>query len=256
MNRKYRFKGGSRMKKTAIFLTSLLLFTSCSLFNESFNQKNSRIEIEEKKIINDLPQSASLESWNLILVNPEKALEKNFKVNLTEVDNEQRVDDRIAKAWTDWREAASEAGHQLFLASAYRTIDRQKNNFNSDINEYINAGMTEEEAIEKTKEYLTEPGHSEHHTGLALDIVDNNWIKSGRRLETEYEGEASQKWMIQTMSDYGFILRYPEGKENITNIEYEPWHFRYVGIEHAKFMEEHNLVLEEYLEWISKVKEE
>lgn len=208
---------------------------------------------EEEQLIQELPEGVSQEDWNLILVNPMKALPEDFDIELAEVDNEQRIDGRIVDAWTSWKDAALAEGHRLFFASGYRDVERQRTNFNRSIQQYMDEGMTEAKAIEKSKEYLTEPGHSEHHTGLALDIVDEEWIVSGRGLEPEYENEESQKWLVSTMSDYGFILRYPEGKEDITAIQYEPWHFRYVGVEHAKFMEANDLTLEEYHELLTKV---
>src|SRR5699024_1120015 len=115
----------------------------------------------------------------------------------------------------------------------------------------IDSGMSEEEANKKAKEYLTEPGHSEHHTGLALDIVDEAWIVAGNDLEPEYAEEPSQHWLEETMTNNGFILRYPEGKEEVTGILYEPWHFRYVGVENAKFIVENKLALEEFVELLS-----
>lgn len=199
-------------------------------------------------LLNELPEEANHEDWNLILVNPVQALPADFEIELAEVDNEQRIDKRIVDAWTSWKDAALVEGHRLFFASGHRDVERQATNFNRSVQEYISEGLTEEEAIEKSKEYLTEPGHSEHHTGLALDIVDEEWIVSGQGLEPEYENEESQKWLVSSMSDYGFILRYPEGKEEITGISYEPWHFRYVGIENARFIEANNLTLEEYSE--------
>lgn len=248
------------MKLITILVMMTPFLWSCSQLDEEPSQEEPAEEdllneeelTVEEKLINDLPNAVSVEDWNLILVNPERSLAKNFEVDLKEVDNEQRIDSRIVESWTKWKEAAKKEGYQLFLASAYRDLARQEENFNQKINSYMNEGMSKEEAKEKTKEYLTEPGHSEHHTGLALDIVDDEWIVSGGRLETAYEGEESQKWMVETMSDYGFILRYPEGKESITDIQYEPWHFRYVGPEHAQFMEEHDLVLEEYIDLILK----
>lgn len=213
---------------------------------------DNNLSEEEEKIIKELPQTAKVNDWNLILVNPEQSLPENFKVDLVEVDNEQKIDKRIVEAWDNWKKEAEKAGHQLFLASAYRDIERQKNNFNAEVKQYRNEGMSENEAIEKAKEYLTEPGHSEHHTGLALDIVDDEWIVSGGRLEKAYEETASQKWMMETKADFGFILRYPEGKEDITKIEYEPWHFRYVGPESARFIEKYELSLEEYIDLIKE----
>lgn len=252
------------MRLTTLLISSLLLLSACSNQDESTNQnpveeqeeeqveKQQSEEVEElseeEKMIQSLPENASSEDWTLILVNPWEALPENFEVELIQVDNEQLIDERVEEAWNNWKAAASEAGHNLFFASGYRTVERQESNFNNQFQAYLNEGMSEEEARERTMEYLTEPGHSEHHTGLALDIVDEEWIVAGNGLETEYDTQPSQHWLVDTMADFGFILRYPEGKEEITGVQYEPWHFRYVGEENAKFIVEHDLVLEEYIE--------
>ena len=247
-----------------------LLLTACS-GNENQTTKNSEQQLEEtteniqnnkesgeedkvkkiseeEKLIQNLPKEAHLEDWNLILVNPWVALPAEFEPQLVEVDNDQQIDERIVDAWNSWKEAALEAGHHLFLASGHRTVERQSNNFDQQVNEYLNEGLSEEEAIERAKEYLTEPGHSEHHTGLAIDVVDEEWIMEGHGLAPEYDTQASQQWLVETMADFGFILRYPKEKEEITGIEYESWHFRYVGEENAKFITENDLTLEEYIE--------
>lgn len=202
----------------------------------------------EEILIADLPDHVSTEDWNLSLINPWHALPESFIPELTEVDNQQYIDSRIVDTWNAWKEAALASGHRLFFASGYRNIELQANNFNNTYQSYLNQGYSEEEALNKTKEYLTEPGHSEHHTGLAMDIVDEEWIVAGRGLETAYETQASQQWLVENMTDYGFVLRYPLGKEEITGIQYEPWHFRYVGQENAKFMVKYDLVLEEYID--------
>lgn len=230
------------------------MIVGCSSEGSFSDQLNPKIEDAseigssgEEELLPNLPDNVSHEDWNLLLVNPDQALPADFDVELSDVDNEQQIDWRIVDAWENWRAAALEEGHRLFLASAFRSVERQADNYQQTLQEYIEAGLSEIEAVEKTKEYLTEPGHSEHHTGLALDIVDEEWIVAGHGLEPEYAEEKSQKWLISTMSDYGFILRYPEGKERMTGIQYEPWHFRYVGVENAKYIEEHNLTLEEYI---------
>lgn len=251
------------MKKISMFLISALLLTGCSLMGNEAEEPSTPGEdvvednqaedpapeelTAEEKLIQELPATASTTDWNLLLVNPDQALPENFTVALEVVDNEQRIDDRIVEAWTKMRTAANAAGHRLFLASAYRDVARQEANFNQTVNQHMSEGLTEKEAREKAKEYLTEPGHSEHHTGLALDIVDEEWIVAGHGLDPEYEGELSQQWLVENMATYGFVLRYPEGKETITQIEYEPWHFRYVGPENAAFMIAHDLTLEEYV---------
>lgn len=246
--------------KIVVAAMTLLVLWSCSPKEEETGPKEEAVSeeeivekelTEEEKLMEALPE-ADLKDWNLILVNPKQALAEDFQPTLEEVDNEQRVDERIVDAWIDWKEAAQEAGHRLFLASAYRDRKRQENNFQAEVNQQLDEGLSEEEAFEKAKEYLTEPGHSEHHTGLALDIVDEDWIVSGRGLEEAYEEEASQQWLMETKADYGFILRYPERKEDITEIEYEPWHFRYVGPEHAAFIEENELAFEEYIELLEE----
>lgn len=260
------------MRIVALFILTPLLFSGCSLINTDSNEQPDKdiedrdihnqvqtlgedktdLLSDENELINQLPEDAHLEDWNLILVNPWQALPEDFDPVLVEADNEQRIDSRIEDAWKSWKEAANNSGHRLFFASGYRTVERQRTNFNNKVQEYRNEGLSEEEALEKTKEYLTEPGHSEHHTGLALDIVDEEWIVAGYGLVPEYDTQQSQKWLVDSMADFGFILRYPKEKEEVTGILYESWHFRYVGVENAKFMIEHNLTLEEYLELIAK----
>ena len=254
------------MRLINVLLVSFLALTACGQVDELLNKDetektdqvvhqpaaDSKTEMltAQEKLALELPANADLEEWNLILVNPWEALPSEFDPNLVVAMNEQQIDSRIIQAWEEWYKAALDAGHQLFFASGHRTVERQSSNFNRTYNNYLSEGYSEEEALLKTKEYLTEPGHSEHHTGLAFDLLDQQWVASGRTLEPDYDSQASQQWLLDTMSDYGFILRYPKGKEEITGIQYESWHFRYVGEEHARFMELHDLVLEEYIELI------
>lgn len=254
------------MRLIYVLLVSFLALTACGQVDELLNKDetekidqvvsqptvDSKTEMltAQEKLALELPANADLEDWNLILVNPWEALPSEFDPNLVVAMNEQQIDSRIIQAWEEWYKAALDAGHQLFFASGHRTVERQSSNFNRTYNNYLSEGYSEEEALLKTKEYLTEPGHSEHHTGLAFDLLDQQWVASGRTLEPDYDSQASQQWLVDTMSDYGFILRYPKGKEEITGIQYESWHFRYVGEEHARFMELHDLVLEEYIELI------
>jgi len=213
---------------------------------EESNTGQSDLTAEEREMIGNLPDEVSADDWNLILVNPETSLSENYNVNLTDIGGEQ-VDQRIASNWYAWQEEAANNGFNIFVASGYRSVQLQETNYNNTLQSYIDQGYSQEESKRLTEEYLTQPGHSEHHTGLAIDILDSEWSAAGRGLEVAFETQESQQWMIDTMADYGFILRYPEGKEDITDIQYEPWHFRFVGRENAQFMTEHNLVLEEYI---------
>src|SRR5699024_3911571 len=250
------------MKFKSLLFSSVLLLSACSVIEDQpLEQETENVEEQteteaeeqeevswEEQMVEKLPETASLDDWNLVLVGPWNELSKDFKPELVEVNNQQEIDARIESAWDAWYQAAVEAGHRLFFASGYRSIELQEINFDSTVQQNINAGMSEEEAIEKAKEYLTVPGHSEYHTGLALDIVDEEWIVEGNGLDPEYETQASQQWLVDTMTDFGFILRYPENKEEVTGILYEPWHFRYVGKENAKFIVDHELALEEYID--------
>lgn len=262
--------GGFKMRITTSLIASLFLLAACTGIDQkstvdSTNTDEALIEKEqpeqvevpeeveeplskEEQLVQALPDEVSLEDWNLILVNPWESLPEDFDAEIVQVDNEQYIDERIEEFWADWKEAALNAGHRLFFASGHRNIELQRANFNNTYQSYLNEGLSEEKAMARTKEYLTEPGHSEHHTGLALDIVDEEWIVSGNGLEPEYDTQESQQWLVDTMADYGFILRYPEGKEEATGIQYESWHFRYVGKENAQFIIAHDLVLEEYIE--------
>lgn len=85
------------------------------------------------------------------------------------------------------------------------------------------------------------PGTSEHHLGLAVDFYP---------VSEKFESSAQFVWLKKNAEKYGFVLRYPEDKQSITRIKYEPWHYRFVGKEHAKFMNEHNMCLDEYIEYI------
>ena len=98
-----------------------------------------------------------------------------------------------------------------------------------------------------TRQYVALPGCSEHQTGLALDIVAAGY----QILDEEQEDTAEQKWLMENSWKYGFILRYPSEKSDITGIGYEPWHYRYVGREAAREMTELDLCLEEYVDWLS-----
>ena len=90
-------------------------------------------------------------------------------------------------------------------------------------------------------------GHSEHHTGLAFDTITPEYHRDVWSLDDRFADTEAYAWLSEHCWDYGFILRYPRDKQDITRIHFEPWHYRYVGVEHAQFMRDHNLCLEEYI---------
>lgn len=222
---------------------------------ESEASSESQLTPEQQKeqdMLAELPEEASTSDWNLILVNRENPLPEDFSVEMETVQELKDVDARIAGPYRDWMDAALEAGYNIFLASSYRSVEHQEANYNSRIQGYINDGYSEEEAVKLTEDYIALPGASEHHTGLALDMAEMSWFNAGNGLDPEYDTQESQHWLVDTAADYGFILRYPKDKEEVTGINYESWHFRYVGKENAHFMEKYNLALEEYIALLEK----
>ena len=126
----------------------------------------------------------------------------------------------------------------LQINNSYRSTDEQKQMFNDKLISYQNEGYSYEEAYSQTKLTVQEPGYSEHQTGLAIDFSE-----SGNQIHNDQMWD----WLKQNAYKYGFILRYPEDKYDITKITYEPWHYRYVGKEVAKYITQNNLTLEEYV---------
>ena len=135
------------------------------------------------------------------------------------------------------------AGLSPIICSSYRTYDKQEELFEQQVQEFINQGYGKLDAQRKAAGAVARPGTSEHEIGLAIDIVD----ESNQRLNQYQENTAVQRWLMQNSWRYGFILRYPSDKTDITGIQYEPWHYRFVGKEAARIIYENNWTLEEYL---------
>ncbi|MGI6463300.1 MAG: D-alanyl-D-alanine carboxypeptidase family protein [Candidatus Scatomorpha sp.] len=180
-----------------------------------------------------LPQ-VDINSWELKLVNPDNNIGE-YAPELVLIENNQSFDVRAAEPLKEWIAAARAEGHSVYLSSAYRDYNTQKYLYDRKVLQY-------NEDIAKS--IVAVPGTSEHQLGLAVDITDKYYEFKNSSLENT----ALFKWLNSTCQDYGFILRYPKDKTEITNIMYEPWHFRYVGVEVAKYIKERNLCLEEFLD--------
>lgn len=140
-------------------------------------------------------------------------------------------------AFEEMAAAARVDGFELVAFSGYRSFERQQELYKR----YV-----KNDGQEAADRYSARPGHSEHQTGLAFDIGEQNFEEHFAR-ESFGETEAG-KWVASNAHKYGFIMRYPNGKEKITGYMYEPWHFRYVGKELAKKLTESGLTVEEYIE--------
>ena len=190
-----------------------------------------------------VPAEAEAE-WNLRLVNAAHPLPEDFKApELTQLRNNQAIDKRAYPALQQMMDDARAAGLRPLICSSYRTGDTQTRLFQNKVNTLIKQGYSREEAEARAAEWVARPGTSEHEMGLAVDIVDKNYqILDERQAQTPV-----QQWLMAHCADYGFILRYPTGKSDLTGIGYEPWHYRYVGQEAAKEITEQGICLEEYL---------
>lgn len=215
------------------------------------SQTTSQSEIKARIAVID----EALNSDFLRLVSVKSPLEKNFVPELASVasDSSKQVDKRI-KPYLDsfLKEAKAQGNPPPTTLSCYRSYATQVSLYNNKITQLQNQGMTKEEATKEAGTIVAIPGTSEHQYGMSADIA----IKSGSQLVPEtIEIMSDNIWYRAHAAEYGFILRFPKGKETITGIMYEPWHFRYVGKEHAKIITEKGLCLEEYLDSLKAEKQ-
>ncbi|MBP3674516.1 MAG: D-alanyl-D-alanine carboxypeptidase family protein [Oscillospiraceae bacterium] len=184
----------------------------------------------------------------LPLVNPWNYVPEDYTVELTDINANHQI---ASIAYADFEEmmaACRDAGLNPAICSSYRTQEYQETLFTRKVNYYIGKGYDEQEAEELAGRSVAVPGTSEHQLGLALDIIDNsNW-----NLDESQAKTATQKWLMENSWKYGWILRYPDGKSEITGIIYEPWHYRYVGREVAAEIYEMDVCLEEYLDALTE----
>lgn len=171
------------------------------------------------------------------LFNPWNPIPYDFHLELANVDGHQ-VHAKAAPALRSMMQAAQNDGITLTIISAHRSNARQTTNFNNAVSQRMARGMSYEAARIDTARYIAVPGTSEHEAGLAVDF---NWI------DVRFDQTREFRWLVDNAAYFGFILRYAQDTEHITGISYEPWHFRYVGINHAKKIVELGITLEEYI---------
>ena len=191
------------------------------------------------------PPDIDINSWEFLMANPDHNISE-YEPPLVEYstaslpDNIRsnqgmKFDERIVEPMTEFITAAGESGVQVFLSSGYRPYSEQAYLFR----EKVKSVGSEAAAAS----IVAVPGTSEHQTGLACDITDHY---RHPKIPEELEITETYKWLYEHCQDYGFILRYPKDKVDITKVMYEPWHFRYVGVEAATYMMENNLCYEEF----------
>ena len=181
------------------------------------------------------------DNWQLVVVSGTREFPESYEPELDEIfDTGKYLDARVAPHYEEMYTAAKQDGIILTPYSAYRSYERQKNNYNHLTETYMaDYHLSREDAAKKAATVILPPGTSEHNLGLCMDICN------------VYDSFVNQKeytWLTENAYKYGFILRYPKGKEDVTGIVFEPWHWRYVGVEWAKQIRDSGLCLEEFLD--------
>lgn len=178
-----------------------------------------------------------LADWELVLVNDVVPLPEDFVMTPRLYDTVQ-VNAKIYTALCELLDDARADGVTLWVASGYRSVEEQETILENAVQSRMRDGLTREDAYENARLTIQAPKHSEHHTGLAVDF--NN-------VAQDFEETDAYAWLQAHAAEYGFVERYPEDKEDITGIHYEPWHYRYVGRTHAEAMQSLGMCLEEYV---------
>ena len=200
---------------TVILLLLLLAGGIWAYHAGLFTGSSSTLEFEN---LDSLP-------WNLILVNQDHAIPDNWSQELTTLSNGTQVDSRIYPELQQMFDDMRAQGVYPVVASGYRSAEKQQSLMDDKIKEFIDQGESAAQAKKDAKKWVNPVGYSEHQTGLAVDINADGVNSTGEEVYT---------WLKEHAWEYGFILRYPDGKTKFTGTDYEPWHYRYVGKDAAK----------------------
>ncbi len=199
-----------------------------------------------KRIIDGETYFFSSTGMNFIMVNPWNPLPEDYEAELVLLE-EHSINPACVEDLKQMLLDCQKAGHTPKILSVYRSIQSQTLLFEQGVRKRMAAGNTYLDAYDMTRQAVAIPGTSEHHLGLALDIVDAEY----RELDETQEDTPTQQWLMENSWKYGFIVRYPAGSTEITGIIYEPWHYRYVGLEMAEEIHELGITLEEYIDMLT-----
>lgn len=176
------------------------------------------------------------------MVNKDNSVDRSYVPELEELDDGIMFDKRAIKYLRNMINAMYKEGiTKIWVQSSYRTYEKQEELFNRKVTSYIKQGKTQEEAERLAQTLVQRPEMSEHNLALAADF---------NTVTNDFENTKAFEWLQKNAQNYGFILRYPKDKQEITGITYESWHWRYVGEEHAKIMKEKGYCLEEYIDYL------
>lgn len=249
-----------KKNSTAVYITVLLILTVVILLvlgisscvggtgkeNGDGSQSTTTPENEENIQEADVSESVNTsdpvfnipinheDDWALYVIGNDDPLPEGFSVVTKTVAGERVLDERCADYAIEMLKAAEKDGIDLYVTSSYRSVQKQAENLESYTNSLIAQGWSAEDAAAQAKKEIALPGCSEHNAGLAMDIVSSDYWSNHDDLDESFEELPHFDWLVDNSWKYGFILSYPEGKEDITGFIYEPWHYRFVGLSHAE----------------------
>lgn len=233
----------NKNKLIVLILIVMLILVFAMIIKISSKVGDKHILKQEKQVTDSAKSKQNIElDWKLILVNFENKLPDNYNTTLESIDEYRKFDSRAIGYLQDMiNDMRTQNVGGIWVQSSYRSVEDQTRIYNNKVESYRNSGKKLSEAQRLTEQVISKPGYSEHNLGLAVDF---NYVNN------DFEKTKEFSWLKQNAEDYGFILRYPKEKENITKMTYEPWHWRYVGQENAKKINELGMCLEEYIEYI------
>ena len=220
---------------------SLVIYRHESTYTEK--QPEIVNTLEQKYEKTDKQVYHKSDDWMLTLVNADNPLTNDYSPKLKSLTSGHKFDERAIDQLNAMLSAMRAQGLSPVVCSAYRTVEYQRTLFNNQVERQMTKGLSREQAEIEARKSVAYPGTSEHNLGLAADIVSISY----QLLDDAQADTPEMKWLFEHCHEYGFILRYPKDKTDITGIIYEPWHFRYVGKETATEIMESDLCLEEYL---------
>ena len=221
--------------KVKILFSLLFLIILCMMAGKVLNSDFTLLPLD-----NITHHVASEDNgWNLILVNRNSYIPDDYKVELTELSNGEKVDSRIYPELQEMFNDTRAQGYGLFVREGYRTQEEQQQLLDEKIEAYENEGKSKSEAKKLAEQWVAIPGTSEHQLGIAVDINADT---------TKSSSDDVYSWLAENAHKYGFIKRYPSDKTDITGVINEPWHYRYVGKEAALEIYSQGMCLEEYID--------
>ena len=233
-----------RLRCISVLLAVLLLSSSMVHATGTEPSKNTgAFTTEATEVV-----PSEIDEWNLILVNPWNQIPADHQFTHQKLANGMTVDQRIYADLCAMLSDCWKAGLHPVVCSAYRPYSTQQRLYRNKISRLLNEGYSYSAAVQEAGRWVAPPGTSEHQTGLALDIVSYRY----QILDQKQEETAEQKWLMAHCWEYGFVLRYPPDKSELTGIGYEPWHYRYVGRDTAAEMKETGMCLEEYVQYLKQ----